>query len=212
MDAVIHQLLSGKTPVYALTDLSFNAAEYALSSDGNKISRAAQLHGPQRIRTGGRSVIRPEAIIRGDMAPIQFGKYCIIEDGAVIRSFVRRSKTGAAPQFQPIQFGDHVYVGPDCIIEAATVGSAVIIGRDSIVGRRSVLQDACLVLPGSTLAPETLVPPLAVFGGTPAVLVGLLPETAREEFQRFTVDYYRNFVPAAQRELVDKCQQANGIT
>jgi len=43
-----------------------------------------------------------------------------------------------------------------------------------------------------------------VFGGTPAVLVGLLPETAREEFQRFTVR-----APTFSVRLTDV---SNGIT
>lgn len=45
-------------------------------------------------------------------------------------------------------------------------------------GERCMLRDCCVVLDGTELSPDTIVPPFTVFGGVPGRMVGELCETA----------------------------------
>ena len=60
-------------------------------------------------------------------------------------------------------------------------------------GPRCVLSDCCRILDESQLAPGTVVPPFAIFGGVPARLMGKLPESYQEQRTDHTAAYYRQF-------------------
>lgn len=59
-----------------------------------------------------------------------------------------------------------------------------------------MLKDCCRIEDGAVLAPDTVVPPFAVFGGVPARQVGELSECASALHRDLAVDIYRRFVPA----------------
>ena len=92
-----------------------------------------------------------------------------------------------------MQIGDHCTIESRSTIEAAQIGSYVHIGARCVVGRRSVLSDCCCLLEGTELAPGSVVPPFAVFGGAPGRLVGKLPESYQEQRVEQTTMYYKNF-------------------
>lgn len=91
--------------------------------------------------------------------------------------------------------GEHVYIGENSIVCCAQVGSYVHIGKNCVLGRLSMLKDCCAILDGTVLAPETVVPPFAVFAGNPGRQVGELPEITPELMTDFTWSFYRNFQP-----------------
>lgn len=51
-----------------------------------------------------------------------------------------------------------------------------------------------MVLDDSVLAPDTVVPPFAVFGGKPATYIGELPESTPVVHKEKTVWYYKKFL------------------
>lgn len=74
--------------------------EYIETDTGNKVSRKANLVGTQNIMLGGKTVIQPEVMIRGDLArtassssgsapanntAVAIGRYCFLSRGAVLR-------------------------------------------------------------------------------------------------------------------------------
>jgi dynactin-5 len=58
-----------------------------------------------------------------------------------------------------------------------------------------VLKDCCWVEEGSVLAPGTVVPPFTIFGGTPAVQKGQLPECFQEMQKEASLTNYSTFLP-----------------
>lgn len=72
--------------------------------------------------------------------------------------------------FFPISIGDYVYIEDDCVINAASIGSYVHIGKGAVIGRRSVLKDCCSIAPNSVVPPETIIPPYSHFSGIPGTL------------------------------------------
>lgn len=54
-------------------------------ASGNKVSRKSLVAGAQNIVLTGKVIIQCDAILRGDLANIRTGRYCIISKGVVIR-------------------------------------------------------------------------------------------------------------------------------
>ena len=95
--------------------------------------------------------------------------------------------------------GEHVYIGENSIVNCAQVGSYVHIGKNCVLGRLSMLKDCCAILDGTVLAPDTVVPPFAVFAGNPGKQVGELPEITQELMIDFTWSFYRNLLPMSKK-------------
>ncbi|KAK9692505.1 hypothetical protein QE152_g35122 [Popillia japonica] len=177
-----------------MRDVTYNKNDYVETASGNKVSKQTVLCGSQNIVLQGRVIVQPEAIIRGDLANVKTGRYCIISKEAVIRPPYKKFSKGVA--FFPLTMGDNVYVGEKSIINAAVVGSYVYIGKNCVIGRRCILKDCCIIEDNTILAPETVVPPFTRYSGNPGVQIGQAPECQMDFMVDFTRSYYQHFVPA----------------
>lgn len=176
--------------------MHYNKAEYVETASGNKVSRQTVLCGSQNIVLHGKVIVQSDAIIRGDLANVRTGRYCIISKRAVLRPPFKKFSKGVA--FFPLFMGDHVFVGENSVVSAAMVGSYVYIGNNVVIGRRCVLKDCCYIEDNTVLPPETVVPSFARYGGSPGVCVGEMPECTQELMVDLTMNYYQHFVPAPQ--------------
>uniref|UniRef100_A0A914C9Q4 Dynactin subunit 5 n=1 Tax=Acrobeloides nanus TaxID=290746 RepID=A0A914C9Q4_9BILA len=168
------------------------AEETIETSLGNKISRKCAIYGSQNIVLNGNCILMRDGIIRGDLASIRTGKYCVIGERTVIRPSYKYFSKGLT--YFPMHIGDHVYIDEDCVVMAAQVGAFVHIGKDSIIGRSCVIKDCVQILPGSVLAPDTVVPPFTIMAGNPAKMVGELPESTVQLMAQATKSFYENYV------------------
>ena len=66
-------------------DTHYNKDEYVETASGNKVSRQTILCGSQNIVLHGKVIVQSGAIIRGDLAAVRTGRYCVISKKAVIR-------------------------------------------------------------------------------------------------------------------------------
>lgn len=155
-------------------DVYYSKAEYVETASGNKVSRHTVLCGSQNIVLHGKVIVQSDAIIRGDLANVRTGRYCIISKNAIIRPPFKKFSRGVA--FFPLTMGDHVFVGERAVINAAIVGSYIYIGKNAVIGRRCVLKDCCYIEDGAVVPPETVVPSFTRFAGNPAKCVEDLPE------------------------------------
>ncbi|XP_046551709.1 dynactin subunit 5-like [Haliotis rubra] len=174
-----------------LQDVFYSNAEYIETASGNKVSRQSVLCGSQNIVINGKTIIMTDCVIRGDLANVRIGRHCVINKGAVIRPAFKKFSKGVA--FFPLHIGDHVLIEEDSIINAAQVGSYVHIGKNCIIGRRSVLKDCCAIADNTVLPPETVVPSFTVFSGSPGKCNGELPECTQDLMVDVTVNYYQHF-------------------
>ncbi|XP_012270314.1 dynactin subunit 5 isoform X2 [Orussus abietinus] len=175
-------------------DIYYNKAEYVETASGNKVSRQTVLCGSQNIVLHGKVIVQSDAIIRGDLASVRTGRYCIISKNVVIRPPFKKFSKGIA--FFPLQMGDHVFVGERAVVNAAVVGSYVYIGKNAVIGRRCILKDCSYIEDGAVVPPETVIPSFTRFSGNPAVCVEDLPECTQDLMLDFTKDYYQHFLPA----------------
>ena len=156
---------------------------------GNKVSRRAVISGPQNIILGGKTIISRDAIIRGDLrrtgpghaVVISLGRYCLIGESCTIRwaHRLRQAKTDLKlsmvysqlrPPYKtyrgnfnyyPMKIGDFVHIGAGSVVEAATIGNHVEIGKNCIIASNvktaqlSLRWLTCVSFRGSSLSLKT---------------------------------------------------------
>uniref|UniRef100_A0A914WB86 Dynactin subunit 5 n=1 Tax=Plectus sambesii TaxID=2011161 RepID=A0A914WB86_9BILA len=179
-----------------LPSAHYNKADYVETASGNKVNRKSTLCGSQNIVLNGRTILMNDCIIRGDLANIRMGKYCMVGERTIVRPAYKKFSKGVA--FFPVHIGDHVFVGSDSIVVAAQVGSYVHIGKNCVIGRSAVIRDCCAILDGSVIAPDTVVPPFTVMAGSPAKVIGELPDCTQELMTQATKNFYERFIPSPQ--------------
>uniref|UniRef100_A0A8D8TC28 Dynactin subunit 5 n=1 Tax=Cacopsylla melanoneura TaxID=428564 RepID=A0A8D8TC28_9HEMI len=175
-----------------LSNIYYDKEHYVETASGNKVSRKSLVAGAQNIVLTGKVIIQCDAILRGDLANIRTGRYCIISRGVVIRPPFKKFAKGVA--FFPLQMGDHVFIDENTVVNAASVGSYVYIGKNVVVGRRSILKDCCYIADNSVIPPETTVPSFTKYSGSPAAPVDELPECTADLMSAYTRSYFTHFV------------------
>src|SRR5436190_4329434 len=130
-----------------------SGSRYKFKDTGNKVSRRSQVHGTQHIILGGKTVIQAEVCIRGDLfrqqtttptpsapAPvpqtsasspaiaISIGRYTYLSRSCLLRPPSRLHR--GVHSFFPLKIGDYVFVGEKAVVEAASVGNHVQIGKE----------------------------------------------------------------------------------
>lgn len=107
-------------------------------------------------------IVQTGAIIRGDLANVRVGRFCIISKNAVIRPLYKQFSKGYGPDlfnpcpfnqlfpfrvaFFPLHIGDHVFIGENSIVSATSVGSYVHIGSDVVIVREIIVLPTQLIL------------------------------------------------------------------
>ncbi|PIK46973.1 putative dynactin subunit 5 isoform X2 [Apostichopus japonicus] len=176
-----------------LPDRFYMKAEFIETASGNKVSKKSVLCGSQNIVLNGKSIICNDCIVRGDLANVRIGRYCVIGARSVIRPPFKKFSKGVA--FFPLHIGDHVFIDEECIINAAQIGSYVHIGKNCVIGRRCVLKECCAIGDNVYLPPETVVPPFTVITGNPGKPTGELPECTQDLMVDATKGFYQHFLP-----------------
>ncbi|OAA33257.1 Trimeric LpxA-like protein [Moelleriella libera RCEF 2490] len=136
---------------------------------------------------GGKTVIQPDVMIRGDLVrsgsntAVAVGRYSFLSRGVMLRPPGRLYK--GAYTYMPLRLGDHVFVGAESVVQAASVGSHVHIGRGCTLGEFAIVKDYVRILEDTVVPPFMVVPSFSVVAGRPGRVVGELPEGALDEFE-----------------------------
>jgi dynactin 5 len=120
-----------------------------------------------------------------------------------------------------MKIGDHVTIGEGSIVEAATIGSFVHIGKNCVIGRFAIIKDCCRIEDNTVIPPNTVVPSFSIYEGSPGklrkiilfaflnivlrfinnfffflgIFVDELPECVQDLYEIKTKDYYAKFQP-----------------
>ncbi|KIH57399.1 bacterial transferase hexapeptide repeat protein, partial [Ancylostoma duodenale] len=135
------------------------------------------------------NIVQKDVVIRGDLAAIRSGRFCIIRKGTIIRPSSKKFSKGVT--LFPVHIGDHVMIEEDCVISAAQICSFVHIGAGSVIGGSAVLKECCRVLPGSVVAADSVFPPYSTIAGNPGSARNLkLPSSSHTQLaSHMTVIY-----------------------
>jgi len=111
------------------------------------------------------------AVLRADFAPIRIGKFCSIQDNAVVHPVHEHGVT----------VGDNVTIGHGAVLHACMVEDNALIGMNAtvldgaVVGRGSIIAAGCVVTPGTVVKPWSLV------AGVPGKVLRELDEASEQD-------------------------------
>ncbi|EPE02687.1 dynactin subunit 5 [Ophiostoma piceae UAMH 11346] len=170
--------------------------EYIETDAGNKVSRKANLVGTQNIILGGKSIIQQDVMIRGDLVrtlppstssgpvsntAVSIGRYCFMSRGSCLRPPGRMWKD--VYSHMPLRMGDHVFVGANTVVAAASIGNHVHIGANVVVGDFAIIKDYVKILDGTVVPANMVIASFSIVAGQPARVIGELPEGGHEAFE-----------------------------
>lgn len=121
------------------------------------------------------------AVLRGDVNTITVGDRVNIQDGAVIHTLYKQSKT---------VIGDDVSVGHNAIIHGAIVEDKCLIGMGATLLDNAVVGSGCIIAANALVLSNAVLEPNGVYAGVPAKRVREVSDHQREHIvERTARDY-----------------------
>ncbi len=116
------------------------------------------------VNIGGESSVWYNAVLRGDIEPLNIGKCSNIQDNCVLHS----SKN------YPLTIGNHVSVGHAAVLHGCTVGDNCIIGMNATVLNGATINNCSIVGAGAVVTEGREFPEKSLIVGVPAKYVRTL--------------------------------------
>ena len=120
-------------------------------------------------------------VLRGDVNSITIGNKVNIQDGAVIHTLYKRSKT---------IIGDNVSVGHNAVIHGAIIENNCLIGMGAIVLDNAVVESGASVAAGALVTSGMHVEGGYIYAGVPAKKIKAVDEKQRSEIINRIADDY----------------------
>ena len=120
-------------------------------------------------------------VLRGDVNSITIGNKVNIQDGAVIHTLYKRSKT---------IIGDNVSVGHNAVIHGAIIENNCLIGMGAIVLDNAVVESGAIVAAGALVTSGMHVDGRYIYAGVPAKKIKAVDEKQRSEIINRIADDY----------------------
>ena len=129
------------------------------------VSQEANVIGNVTLRQG--VSVWPQAVLRGDNAPLVIGQHSNVQEGAVLH---------ADPGFE-LTVGTGVTIGHQAMLHGCTIGDGSLIGIQAVVLNGAVIGKNCLVGAGAIVTEGKVFPDNSLIIGAPAkVLRELTPD------------------------------------
>lgn len=119
------------------------------------------------------------AVVRGDVAPIEIGKRVNVQDGAVIHC-----DNGVRNVIE-----DDVTIGHRAVVHGANVGRGTLIGMGAVVLGRTKIGRECLIAAGAVVPPGLEIPDRMLVVGLPGKVVRPLGEKDLAYMRWLTTHY-----------------------
>ncbi|MFW5967778.1 MAG: gamma carbonic anhydrase family protein [Persicimonas sp.] len=129
-------------------------------AEGVYIAPGAKVIG--RVRMGSKASVWYNAVIRGDLEPIEIGPRTNVQDNSVIHI-----ESGEFPTI----IGADVTIGHKALIHACTIEDNCLIGMGSIILDGATIEENSLIAAGAVVTPGTTIPAGSLAVGTPARVV-----------------------------------------
>jgi carbonic anhydrase/acetyltransferase-like protein (isoleucine patch superfamily) len=131
------------------------------------------------VRVGARTSVWFGATLRGDVAGIEIGECCSVQDNCVVHCDHGKNTT----------IGNFVTLGHGAILHAVQDG--VLIGMNSTVLDGAVVGRGSVVAAGAVVTPGTVVPPFSLVAGVPGKVIRQMDESTFGDRVGHAERYYR---------------------
>jgi len=156
----------------------------------NYVSRKSVIDGAKHVEIKGRSIIMDGVVVRGDLAVVRIGRYCVIENGTLLEPPPHphdRSKC------VPLVVGSHTHIGRNTTVCAAAIGSMVWIGDNVKLGKRCIIKDNCVIESGTEIGDGTIVPPFTRISKAKISNYQELPPSVAVQLQEVSISRFDEF-------------------
>ncbi len=120
-------------------------------------------------------------VIRGDVGKIKIGNNVNIQDGVVIHSSFKKSKT---------IIGNNITIGHNAIIHGCSIKDNVMIGMGAIIMDNSIIEKNTIIAAGSVVLENTIIKSGQVFGGVPARRIKKITENEANQLTTYMAKNY----------------------
>jgi carbonic anhydrase/acetyltransferase-like protein (isoleucine patch superfamily) len=138
------------------------------------------------VTLGDDSSVWPATVIRGDVNNIHIGERTSIQDGTVLHV---SHANNINPEGDALMIGDDVTVGHRVVLHGCTIGDECLIGINSVVLDKAVLQKHVLLGANSLVPPGKVLESGYLYLGSPVKQVRRLTEAELAYF-KYSAEHY----------------------
>ena len=131
------------------------------------------------VKVGEGSSVWYNAVLRGDLAPIEIGANVNIQDGVI----------GHVNRQQPLIIDDEVSVGHQALIHGCKIGKGTLIGMGAIILNGAEIGEYALIGAGSLVTEGKKIHPYTLSFGSPAKVIRELTEADLKRMQETMKSY-----------------------
>lgn len=132
------------------------------------------------VTLGASSTVWFQAVVRGDVSPIEVGQRVNIQDGAVVHGTFEQSQT---------VLEDDVSIGHNAIVHGAHVKTGALVGMGATVMDHAVIGPAAVVAAGAVVLAHTVVGEGELWAGVPARCKGKVSPELRDHLAQTAARY-----------------------
>ena len=151
------------------------------------VSPLATIIGRVEISEG--ASVFPGAVIRGDVAKINVGKYSNIQDNVVIHGGDIYEGDNLKGNL-PVEIGDYVTVGHGALVHGSKIENVSMIGMKAIVYGGSVVGEGSIIGMNTTVLENMRIPKRSVAVGVPAKVVKTVDDVTYSRLKKHALRYY----------------------
>lgn len=120
------------------------------------------------------------AVVRGDVNFIRVGKYCNIQDGAVIHCTYKKA---------PTEIGDYVNIGHQAMVHGGVLHNHILVGMGAIVMDHAVVEDYVIIAAGAVVLENTHCESGFIYAGVPARKIKPITDEQRAMLDQLPHNY-----------------------
>lgn len=133
------------------------------------------------VKIGDDCTIWFNAVLRGDVNPIEIGDRVNVQDGAVLHTLYKKST---------VKIGNDVSIGHNAIVHGACIEDKCLIGMGATLLDNVLVRSGCIVAANALVLANTVLEPNSVYAGVPARKVKEVTEEQRKDIiERTARDY-----------------------
>ena len=138
------------------------------------------------VSIGEHTSVWPCAVIRGDVQKISVGNYSSIQDNATLHVTHDSHYT---PGGNALIIGDYVTIAHGVVVHGCQIGSEVMIGMNSTVLDKAVIEDGVMIGAGTLVGPGKVLKSGYLYVGSPVKQARALTDSEKT-FLRYVAENY----------------------